>query len=66
MSRSGYKPLDEDLTYKSYLMYKSKVDYDYKVGVLTREQAHQYLEQAKKNYRRQEYNRQLELVNAQN
>ena len=63
MSKPVYKPMSEDLCYKSFSQYEKQVDRDYKAGLLTLEQARSCLTLSKKNYRNQTYNRQIENIN---
>jgi len=57
------KPLTADECYKSFKAYEAKVDSDVKRGVLPFNYAKSLLSKAKKNYKNQNYNRQLDIVN---
>ena len=59
-----YDLMTEDVCYKSYKSYEGYVNQEVKAGKLSREQARSLLLDSRKNYKNQNYNRQLEIVNA--
>jgi proline dehydrogenase len=59
-----HKYLTADECFKSYKAYEAKVDSDVKKGVIPFNYAKALLSKAKKNYSRQNYNRELDKLNA--
>lgn len=55
--------MSEDACYKSFKAYESYVEQELKAGKLKRRQARFFLKDAKKNYKNQNYNRELEKIN---
>ena len=58
-----YKPLSEDHLYVSYKTYEVHIARAVKDGRMSSETAYRLLNDAKKNYRNQNYNRQVEIIN---
>lgn len=52
--------LSSDELYKSFVMAEMFIDKQYAEGKISREEAHKMRAQARKNYKNQNYNRQLE------
>jgi polyhydroxyalkanoate synthesis regulator phasin len=57
-----YKRLDPDHLYTSYKVYEIQVDHAVKTGRMTKIAARKLLEDAKKNYKNQNYNRQIDRI----
>jgi hypothetical protein len=55
--------MNEDLCYKSFKAYEAYLDQELKAGRLTREQTRSFLISARKNYKNQNHNKQLDLMN---
>ena len=60
---SNYKPMTADDCYRSYKAYEMKIEHDVRRGVMDKSIARRLLESAKRNYRNQSYNRQIEKLN---
>lgn len=63
MSKS-YRVLDQDDLFRSFKVYEAHVENEVKMGLLNNQQARALIESAKNNYRKQNYNREIEKVNA--
>ena len=59
-----YKHISPDNLYKSYRNYEAYVEKQVKSGELSNSMARQLLSKAKTNYRNQNLNRQMDLINA--
>jgi hypothetical protein len=60
---SGYKRLTADECYNSYRTYEIQVEHLVKTGGLEKRAARLLLDSAKKNYKKQSYNRQVDIIN---
>lgn len=54
------KPLTDEQNFKSYKAYEAYLEKEVKAGSIRKEQARLFLQQAKKNYSNNAYNRNLE------
>jgi argonaute-like protein implicated in RNA metabolism and viral defense len=63
MSRD-YKILSRDDLHRSFLVYKNNIDQEYKAGRLTRNEAARLLASARENYKKQNYNKMVDRINA--
>ena len=59
-----YTDMTPDTAYKSFRAYESLLDKQVKAGLIDQGQARSFLEASRKNYKNQNYNRQLERINA--
>ena len=63
MSRD-YKTLTRDDLHRSFLVYKNNIDKEYKEGRLNRNEAARLLTSARENYKKQNYNKMVDRINA--
>nr|BDD44686.1 hypothetical protein 16 [Legionellales bacterium] len=63
---SKYARMTEDQCFSTYKAYETFVEHEVRAGKLSKEQARSYLNDAKKNYRNQNYNRQVDIINDKN
>ena len=61
---TAHKYMTADENYKSFKAYESKIDLEVKAGILPFNYAKSLLNKAKKSYRNQNYNRELDKLNA--
>jgi hypothetical protein len=59
----NYKRLTADECYNSYRTYEIQIEHMVKTGSVDRRAARLLLNSAKKNYKRQSYNRQVDIIN---
>jgi len=63
---SKYARMTDYQCFQTFKAYESYIEYEVKTGKLLREQARLYLNDAKKNYKNQNYNRQVDIINGKN
>jgi hypothetical protein len=61
--RKTYKRLTENECYKSFRSYERTIEAEVKAGLILKSDARLLIDSARKNYQKQNYNRQVDIIN---